>query len=282
MAKTVNKILKIVAIVVVVIIIAVIILLNNLGRAIKAGIQTVGSQVTQCKITVDDVDLSLLRGKLLIKNLIVGNPEGYKTDNAFQLDKVNVSLQPKSIFSDLIVIDDIVIDGPQITYEVGLGNSNIGTIQKNVESWVPASEDKEEPEKKEEKEGGKKVQISHFLLDNGQINLSAKIMQGKDLSLPLPKIELNDIGKPKEDDKDAENGVAATAATALVLKNVLTSVSDTATEGLKSLGANIGEAGKSIIEAGKSVGESAKGALDAAKGALGDAKKSLGNLLKKD
>ena len=272
MAKAVNKLLKIVVIVIAVIVIAVIILLNNLGRAIKASIQTVGSQVTKCDITVEDVDLSLLRGKLLIKNLVVGNPEGYNTENAFQLSKVNVSLQPKSIFSDLIVIDDVVIDGPQITYEVGLGNSNIGTIQKNVESWVPASDDKEEKPDKEEKEGGKKVQISHFLLDNGQINLSAKILQGKDLSVPLPKIELNDIGKPKEDDKDAKNGVAATEATAVVLKNVLTSVSDTATEGLKGLGANIGEAGKSIIEAGKNAGEAA---LDAAK-------KGIGNLLKKN
>jgi len=58
--------------------------------------------------------------------MVVGNPEGFKTESVFQLNQIRVILDPKSLLTNRIHIREILIDAPEITYEVGLSGSNIG------------------------------------------------------------------------------------------------------------------------------------------------------------
>lgn len=253
-----KKIMAIAGILVVVVLLALVIFISSLGRIIKAGIETVGSAVTKCDITVEKVDFSLLRGKLAITKLIVGNPEGYHTPSAFELDLVKVSLVPSSVLSDTVILKEIIIDGPQVTYEAGLGNSNMGTIQKNIAAFLPAGETtestKEEP--KVEAGTGKKIVIDHFLFENAQINLSVKLLQGKALPVPLPKIETQGLGRAQDGGQDA--GLDAAEAVAVVMNQVLSGVISSATEAIAQLG-NIGsEAVKDVVDG---IGSGIKGLL---------------------
>ena len=68
--------------------------------------------------------------------LIVGNPTGFKTDGAFELDQVSVAIDIGTVANDPIVIEEIVITSPQITYELGSKGSNLDAIQMNVESYL--------------------------------------------------------------------------------------------------------------------------------------------------
>ena len=124
------KVVKIIGIIVIVLIVALVVAVLSAGRIIKSSIQEIGGLVTKCDINIDDIDLSLLKGKLTIENLVVGNPEGFKTDSAFKLGKVYVDLVPSSLFKDRIIINDIQVIGPEITYEVApiKLTSNIGSI----------------------------------------------------------------------------------------------------------------------------------------------------------
>ena len=36
-------------------------------------------------------------------------------------------MSPGSVFSDLVEVEEVYIGGPQITYEMGIGKTNIGT-----------------------------------------------------------------------------------------------------------------------------------------------------------
>ena len=266
-----KKILTIVATVVIILVIALLIVVASLGRIIKMGVQTVGSQVTKAPIKVEDIDLSLLRGKLVIDNLVIGNPDGYKTDSAMQLGKVLVKLDPKSIFSDTIHIREILIDAPQITYERSLTNSNIGVIQDNVNAFLP-KDDGAKPEKEDtakDKKPGKKVVIDQVTVSNGQINLSATLLQGAALPVPLPTVAMSDIGKEKD--------VTPVEASAQVLNKVLTGVIDAASEALKKLTASAGGLLKSVAggnaeakadEAKKDLKDAAANVKDAAGGFL--------------
>ena len=139
-----SKAVIIIGIIVIVLIVALVAALMYPGMIIKHSIQEIGGMVTKCDISIDDIDLSLLRGKLTIENLVVGNPEGFKTDSAFKLGKVHVDLVPSSLFKDRIIINDVQVIGPEITFEVApiKLTSNIGSIQKNVESFLPASDDR--------------------------------------------------------------------------------------------------------------------------------------------
>lgn len=262
-----KKILGVVGVIVVLLVLALVIFVASLGKVIKKGIETVGSTVTQCNITVEDVDFSLLRGRLAITNLVVGNPVGYNTPSAFELSEVKVSLVPGSVLSDTVLIKEIVIDGPKVTYEAGLGNSNMGTIQKNIAAFLPAGSGKE-AEKPAETEkpagGGKKIVINYFLFDNAEINLSAKMLQGKTVPVPLPKIEINGIGEKKDagDGASEEEGISAGEAVAIAMDQVLAGVIKSATEALAKIGSDGAEAVKGAVEGVvEGVGSGLKGLL---------------------
>ena len=243
-----KKILSVIGVIVVLLVVALVIFVASLGGIIKTGIETVGSTVTKCKITVDDVDFSLLQGRMSITNLVVGNPEGYNTASAFELGQVKVSLEPGSVFSDTVIINEVVIDGPKVTYEAGLGNSNMGTIQKNIAAFLPAgsAEGAEGPADAEKPAGeGKKIIIDHFLFDNAEINLSVKVLQGNAVPVPLPKIEANGIGRAKE--AGEAEGVAAGEAVAIVMNQVVAGVITSAKDALGKLGGAGADAVKGAV-----------------------------------
>ena len=100
---------------------------------------------------------------------------------------------------DVIVVKEVVIAGPEITYEfAGGGGSNFDAIKRNVDAYAKqmgAGGGGGAPQQSSEAEGGKKVIIEHLYVRNGKIGVSADFLQGKALNAPLPTIHLKDIGK---------------------------------------------------------------------------------------
>ena len=67
-----------------------------------------------------------------LDQLIIKNPEGYETAYAFSLPNIRVRVNRNSVLTDTIVIEEVLIDGPAITFEGSLLGSNLGDIQDNV------------------------------------------------------------------------------------------------------------------------------------------------------
>ena len=256
------KVLRIVAIIAIILIVAVVIAIMNLGSIVKTGINTVVPQVTKCEAHVDDVSFNVFGGKFSITNLVIKNPEGYKTPQAFALGHIFVKVKMGTLFSDIIEIDQVLIDAPEITYEVGLGNSNLNTIMENVNSSLPASDDEEKKEEKpkDDKEG-KKVIVNLVKVTNGKIGISAKIAGGMEAPIALPDIEIKDLGKK-------EGGISTIQAAALVLKTTLTSIFEVLKSSGKLLIDGAKAIGETIGEGVKSIGEGAKGTVEGLKNLL--------------
>ncbi|MBQ7177031.1 MAG: hypothetical protein IJS08_06420 [Victivallales bacterium] len=241
--------------VLVVIIVALCALLIFLDFVVKTGIQTVGSTVTKCKVTVEHVSISILRGKVEMGDLVVGNPEGYKTESAFRLGKIHVAMNPLSLFmGKRTYIKEILIEDPEITYELNPLEltSNIGTIQKNVESMLPPKDEKKEEVKKEEKKEGRPIEIALVTISGGKIRLSATFAGGVAVPVPLPTITLNDIGKEKE--------ITPPEATATVLDQVCTNVVTQAkntTKSVEDAGKALGQSTEQFTKSAKALGNSA-------------------------
>ena len=72
--------------------------------------------------------------------------------------------------ADRIIIEEIYIDGAEVTYEAGLTGSNIGKIKKNIEEFAGPPKEGEEPKEKEGE--GKKIQINRFVFSH-QIEYSS-------------------------------------------------------------------------------------------------------------
>ncbi len=190
---------KILIIIPVLIIVLVVALSFSLNSIIRGSIETIGPKALGAEVKLQDLDISLLNGKGSLKGLFIGNPKGFKTESAFQLAEVRLSIDVKSVFSDRIVINEIFIDGPEITYEKGMKGDNIKALIKNIESFAGADQKSgQDGGSKEPAKSETKVQINNFIIKNGKVNMSMSALQGKKFSFPLPDIHMKDIGKDKE------------------------------------------------------------------------------------
>ncbi len=235
--------LKVGVVVVLLIVIAVIAITLSLDSIIKKGVETVGPRITGTPMKLGGVNLSFLSGQARLKGLVVGNPPGFHTESAFKLADAKVKVDLKSALSDKLIIEEILIDGPEITYEGSPSGSNISRIQENVAAFGKSVTPKDAAESKSQKKDPtqKKVQINHFIVKNAQLNASTSMLKGKTMTISMPDIHLKDIGKNSE-------GVTVQTAAAEVFAAIN-----------KSVVQSVAGAGKLLEKGAEAVGEAAKG-----------------------
>ena len=166
---------------------AVAVLWSNLNTIIKQGIETVGPKVLQAQVTVDTVDIEVTEGRGAIRGLTIGNPRGFQADYAFKVGSIAVELDPASVTTDRVHIKSIVMDSPDMVYEGLIGKSNLEQLQANAVGFFGGGRQKP----------AKQVRIDYLKIANGTISVTAALLHGKKLTVPLPTIELRDIGKKK-------------------------------------------------------------------------------------
>ena len=269
-----KKTLKILGIVVVVLALAFVALDLSLGKIVLKSANAAAPTALGVPVTLQDVDISLLRGTAAVKGLHVGNPEGFKTAGLFDLGAVSVDVDNSTLLSDVIVIKEISIDGLALTYEQGLRGSNLGALidQLSAGQEEKPEDQKAPPEEKApaEEKPGKKVVIEKLSITGSQMNLSitgaAALTGGGSIPIPLPPIVLTDLGKEK-------NGVTLVEAVREIL-DAIAGVAGTAVSGAGNL------LGEGATEAGKALAGTATDAGKALGGAAADAGKAVGDALK--
>jgi uncharacterized protein involved in outer membrane biogenesis len=203
-----------------------------LNHTIEQGIETIAPELTGTAVELGEVDLSLLSGKGSIRGLVVGNPKGFHTDNAFELEEVRVDLALLSVLSGTVVVEEIYIAAPKITFEKKGDTSNLLAIAKHVHSAVGGSGSEDEAPDDEESDGSKgpTVRINRFKLTDAEI--SAQIFKDKTLDVPLPGIELTNLG--------GERGASIGEVSAEVMDTVTGRVVAAVTKRMMSFGAGGG------------------------------------------
>jgi uncharacterized protein involved in outer membrane biogenesis len=153
-------------------------------------------KIIKAPVSIEAVELSPFSGAGTVRGIVIGNPEGYKTEHAFKMAEATLKIDLGSLTSDTIVIDEITLIEPQITYEVGLGNSNLTTLKENALSAIPTTGGGDSSSSGP----GKKIHIRTFHLQKGQLGLSAKLLAGHQVDLPRVSVQLTDIkaGSPAE------------------------------------------------------------------------------------
>jgi hypothetical protein len=264
-------ILWLVVLVVVVVVVGIVAVALSLDKIVKTGIETVGPKMTQTKLTVDSVNLSLLSGSAGINGLVLGNPEGFKTPQAISVGKAAVSIVPGSIMSDKVVIHSVEVRNAEITFEGSpYGANNLKKIMDNVNEMAgSAKADAAAPAATPaDKKAGKKLQVDDFLISGAKVHASITGIPGvdlKEITVPIPDIHFSDLGKGPE-------GITAAELTQLVLKNI-------SAETMKAVGDNaknlLGDAAKNVLSGVATNGVKAVGA------GVDSLKKGLGGLLGK-
>jgi len=237
--KKAKKILLIIVIgLLVLIVVAAIAVGLFLGKIVKAGMETVGPKITQTALTVDAVDISLLTGSATVKNLVLGNPEGFKAPNAISVGLTAVSVSPMSVLSDKIVVKSIRVEAPEITLEGNpLGANNLKKIEDNVNATAASLQSPSTNQPAATAKPGKKLEVDEFIITG------AKIHFGTGPTLPLPDIHLTDLGKGPE-------GITPADLTKQVLSEVVSGTIKTVGSAAVNIGKDIGK------DTGKVVGGS--------------------------
>ena len=254
----------------VLIVAVVIFFISSIDSIIKQVVEEVGSKTTKTEVSLSAASVSLSDGRAALRGLTVGNPAGFKTDSAFSLGEISVTLDAANTTDKQIVIKEIAINAPQVTYEIGSNGSNIDAIQKNVESATGGSSGGSSAKSGDE---GPKLIIDNLYVRSGKIRVSAPLMGGKTMDASLPTIHLKDIGRDKGGASPAEVAQQVIAKLTSGVGNViggldLSSITDVAGKAADMAKGAAGEAAKAVEGAAGGAGDAAKGAADAASGAM--------------
>ncbi len=190
MKKTL-KVLR-VALLVILILIFIAVLAVNLFAdwAVKAQIEASATKKLSVAVSVSDVDLSMIAGKIALQNLAIGNPPGYQNDNLLELKNAEIEVDVKSLLRDIVNMRDIKLDGVDIILEQrGVSGNNLQDVLQAINSSSKEGE-------------GKKLHVDNLEISNitVQIKLLPDTAQDDTITLELYPIRMADLGRDNKMD----------------------------------------------------------------------------------
>lgn len=190
----------------VLVLIAVIVAAVNLfaDRAVKAGIESAAARTLNVEVSVSDVDLSIVRGKLALQNLFVGNPPAYEHDKLLIMKNTEIEVDVRSLLNDIVNIREIKIDDVDVMIEQrGVSNNNLYDIVQTISDNMKEGE-------------GKKLRVDKLEISGitVKIDLMSDPNRAEPVTLNLSPIRMTNLGS---DDKMDTSGL---------LKEILLAIAD--------------------------------------------------------
>ncbi len=243
--------------VVVVVLVVLVVAAMFLGSIVKKGVETVGPTLTQTDVKLSSASISLLSGSGSIKGFVLGNPAGYKGDFAIKVGKVDLGVQPASVFGDKVHITHLRVEAPEIAIEGGPKNNNLTKIMDNVEAATGGAGSSPAKPAGPSQGAARKLQVDDFVLTGGKVHVSTLLTGGQPVTLPLPDIHFTNLG-------EGPDGITAGELTRKILGEITSETITVLT--------------KDVANLGKGLMNSATGALQ---GATEKVTKGIGDLFKK-
>lgn len=201
--------------------------LKNLDGIVKHVIENVGTKVTGSQVSVGGVSIKLKDGRGEITGLNLANPEGFDTDYLFNLNQVVLDIKPNSLFGDVIVIDEVLIDGADIIAEQKGQQFNLQVLLNNIEKNASPSASNDETTQPVESDPNAqpvRLAITKFSFINNKAELFTEKWQPQVLT--VPNIVMSDLGT-------ANNGLTPEELSREVVKRLIENVEKAAKAELK-------------------------------------------------
>jgi len=152
-------------------------------NAVRVAVETAGTKALSVGVELEAAKLSIIGGSLSLHNLTVANPPGYQHETLLKLRQGDVQVQTKTLLSDKIQIDDILLDGMDLVIEQK-------ALSSNLQEVIEAAQRAEIPP-------GKKLHVETLELTN--VTVSVKLPSTSDqadtVTLKLAPIKMTDLGK---------------------------------------------------------------------------------------
>jgi len=276
-----------------------------LGPVVKPSVNAAVPKLIGTDFNLGHIALNPYTGRFELGALRVANPKGYSEPDALTLSNLVVDVDMGTLGNEYVHVEEVLLNGVFVSYVTGGENKvdNFTQIQYNVAGGKEAYERKQaeakakkeaqakkdeaktpEPKKVEKASDGssKKVVIDHLVLSD------IKLKYGM-LTLPVPKIELHDLGKKSEgvtlaelgdqiwqailksamaagDGAKALGALLGDGAKAIKMDKAADAMSAGANKTMKAIGTGTGAAADAVGTSAKAIGDGAKKATDALKG----------------
>jgi hypothetical protein len=265
--KSLRKILRIVLLAIVVLIVGIVVLIHFFGSSLlKTGIETAASKVLNVGVKIDDMDFSILGGKVSFQNLIIDNPPGYKHDRLLEVGDARIAVSIGSLLKDTVNIKEIMLDNVNVVLEQrGVTSNNLQDVIKSIPKEEAGPED-------ETKKAAKKLHIDNLELTNITVRVKLLPIPGKKdtVTLKLDPIRMTDLGSDDKLDVAKLSGKILLAIATGVAKQGAGLLPDEMTDAMKTtlgvtieLGKTAAEGGVKLLEEGADAG---KGLIEGVKG----------------
>lgn len=177
-------------------------LYRSLDAVLASAIRTYVPPIVGVSVQLAGVTLQAADGLASINGLVLGNPKGFHTPHAIAVGHIRMQLDVASLTKDVIVVREIRIEQPEVTYEYASGGSNLEVIQRQVEAYIADHATAKNPSAKEGP--GKKLIIDHFVIQGAKARVSADMLRGNAVSVALADVHLTDMGKKAQGITPAE------------------------------------------------------------------------------
>ncbi len=207
--------LKITGIALLAVIVLVLIAFFSLDSLIEKGVETVGSRSLGVEVKLKRAHLSILKRRLTISGLEISNPEGFKTDSLFKVERASMAVRPLSLFKVEIAVEAIVLNSPSLTIEQSASGTNLSKVLGNIEDSEPkqGGADDAGPEKT--------YRIKLLRLKDAKVTFSSFLTAKAPATVPLPDIEMKNISS-----EDGTGLVLAQVIKQVLVKMVRTGVAE--------------------------------------------------------
>lgn len=213
---------------------------HSLDFIAKVALEHFGPRVTGVALQVGDATLAPREGRGRLRGVVLGNPPGFAAPHAARLASVRVAVDPLTVLEPVVVIREIAIEAPEITFERGPGGTNLDAIQKNIEGRArpPGGGEGSAPA------ASRRYVIERLAIRGARVTMTNPALKGQGITFTLPDIELRELGR-------RQNGITAGEAANIVATTLIARIAQRTLTNLDALRQG-----------------GARGAIDALKGLL--------------
>lgn len=244
---------------------------RNLDKIVRVATERGLAFVLQVPVSVGGATVKPTEGFIEFRDIVIGNPPGYNTDRAMRFGLIRTQVDLKSIRTDEPKVNLVQVSGTEITMEAKRGGSNLQDLMNNASRL--SQKEKEEPPA--EKKSEKAFKIEKVIVEQTTARVAIPFLGGQTLDVPLPRVEMENLGGKNERVTPAE-------AIELFLAEILGSIQSAGAsilpgDVLASLGDSLKALPSEVVGQLKQAPEAVTGAVqDAAKG-VGDTINSVGD-----
>ncbi len=229
------------------------ILVVSLERLARIGVERIGSHLTKTTVSLQGVSLSLVAGRAVLEGLMIANPSPYQSPTALSARRVTAELDWSTLVRDTLVIPELAIEEPDVTFEGSLSSNNLDTLRANLQAHTRS----DAPTEGNRAPQGRTVIIRRLRITGAKVNvwIRTSTLETKAHGVRLKDITLENLGDPEHPLSTAEVSTKIFAALTQEAVAVLG----------KTTGGLVGQGADSLMSGAREAGKTLDRAVDGLK-----------------